>query len=75
VAGRAGAAPPSTGTAARGRRRPASPTLAVAWAGWLLLGLGLSGAMPLVVSAAGNLTGASGKALSRVVGPSSPVPG
>ncbi|WP_018600008.1 MFS transporter [Mycobacterium sp. 155] len=45
-----------------------SPVLALTCVGWALLGLGLSGGMPLAVSAAGNLEGVSGKALSRVVG-------
>lgn len=45
-----------------------SPLLPLTCAGWTLLGLGLAGGLPSVITAAGNLGGASGKALSRVVG-------
>jgi predicted MFS family arabinose efflux permease len=46
----------------------ASPTLVLALVGWAVLGLGLCGGVPQVFTAAGNLPGGSGKALSRVVG-------
>lgn len=46
----------------------ASPTLVLALVGWAILGLGLCGGVPQVFTAAGNLPGGSGKALSRVVG-------
>lgn len=46
----------------------AAPVLPLTCVGWVFLGLGLAGCFPLVVSAAGNLDSASGKALSRVVG-------
>ena len=45
-----------------------SPMLAVTCLGWVVLGLGLSGCVPQVFTAAGNLPGSSGKELSRVVG-------
>ncbi|MBN3457375.1 MFS transporter [Mycobacterium sp. DSM 3803] len=45
-----------------------APNLAVGVVGWILFGLGLSGGVPQVFTAAGNLGGASGRALSRVVG-------
>lgn len=45
-----------------------SPMLAVTCLGWGVLGLGLSGCVPQVFTATGNLPGASGKELSRVVG-------
>lgn len=45
-----------------------SPALAVTCAGWVLLGLGLSGCVPQVFTATGNLQGTSAKDLSRVVG-------
>lgn len=45
-----------------------STLLPVTCAGWLLLGLGLSGCVPQVFTATGNTPGASAKALSRVVG-------
>jgi hypothetical protein len=40
----------------------------LALVGWAILGLGLCGGVPQVFTAAGNLPGGSGKALSRVVG-------
>ena len=46
----------------------AAPNLAVAVLGWILFGLGLSGGVPSVFTAAGNLDSASGRVLSRVVG-------
>jgi fucose permease len=45
-----------------------SPALAFTLVGWMLFGLGLSGGVPQVLSAAGNVSGASGRTLSRVVG-------
>jgi MFS family permease len=45
-----------------------SPSFAFTLVGWLLFGLGLSGGIPQVLSAAGNVSGASGRALSKVVG-------
>lgn len=45
-----------------------SPVLTVTCIGWIVLGLGLSGCVPQVFTATGNLPGASGKELSRVVG-------
>ncbi|MFC8178829.1 MFS transporter [Rhodococcus sp. NPDC057297] len=45
-----------------------SPVLALTCTGWVLLGLGLSGCVPQVFTATGNLPGASAKDLSRVVG-------
>jgi predicted MFS family arabinose efflux permease len=45
-----------------------SPALAFTLVGWMLFGLGLAGGVPQVLSAAGNVSGASGRALSRVVG-------
>ncbi|MFC8181712.1 MFS transporter [Rhodococcus sp. NPDC057297] len=45
-----------------------SPALALTCTGWVLLGLGLSGCVPQVFTATGNLQGASAKDLSRVVG-------
>jgi predicted MFS family arabinose efflux permease len=42
--------------------------LPITCAGWILVGLGLSGCVPQVFTATGNLPGASAKALSRVVG-------
>ncbi|BBZ26946.1 putative major facilitator superfamily protein [Mycolicibacterium madagascariense] len=46
----------------------ASPLLPVTMFGWLVVGLGLSGGLPQVFSAAGNVRGASGTEFSRVVG-------
>ncbi|MEZ7239987.1 MFS transporter [Rhodococcus sp. GXMU-t2271] len=47
----------------------ASPWLPVTLAGWALFGLGLSGAVPQIFSAAGNIdAGAPGRNMSRVVG-------
>ena len=45
-----------------------APNLPVALAGWALLGLGLAGGLPQVLTAAGNLGGGSARTLSRVVG-------
>ncbi len=46
-----------------------SPALWLSVAGWSVLGLGLSGGVPQLFTAAGNLTaGASGVTMSRVVG-------
>lgn len=45
-----------------------SPALAFTLVGWMLFGLGLSGGVPQVLTAAGNVSAASGRALSRVVG-------
>jgi MFS family permease len=45
-----------------------SPVLPLTLLGWIMFGLGLSGGVPQVLSAAGNVSGASGRALSRVVG-------
>ena len=46
----------------------ASPALPLTLLGWAVLGLGLSGGVPQVFTAAGNLGGTAGKTLSRVVG-------
>jgi MFS family permease len=46
----------------------ASPVLPLTMFGWLVVGLGLSGGLPQVFSAAGNVRGASGTEFSRVVG-------
>ncbi|CAN5192825.1 MFS transporter [soil metagenome] len=46
----------------------ASPWLALTLVGWMVVGLGLSGGVPQVFTAAGNVGGGSGRALSRVVG-------
>ncbi|AKE89503.1 MFS transporter [Rhodococcus aetherivorans] len=47
----------------------ASPWLPTTLAGWALFGLGLSGAVPQIFSAAGNIdAGAPGRNMSRVVG-------
>jgi predicted MFS family arabinose efflux permease len=46
----------------------ASPALPLTLLGWAVLGIGLCGGVPQVFTAAGNLPGGSGKALSRVVG-------
>jgi predicted MFS family arabinose efflux permease len=46
----------------------ASSLLVLTCVGWALAGLGLSGGLPQVFTAAGNLGAGSGKALSRVVG-------
>lgn len=46
----------------------ASPTLPVTMVGWVVFGLGLSGTLPQVFSAAGNVEGATGTDFSRVVG-------
>lgn len=45
-----------------------SSALPLTCLGWMLLGLGLSGCVPQVFTATGNLPGASATALSRVVG-------
>ncbi|WP_235673098.1 MFS transporter [Mycolicibacterium hodleri] len=45
-----------------------APQLPLSCCGWALLGMGLSGCVPQVFTATGNLPGASAKALSRVVG-------
>jgi MFS family permease len=46
-----------------------SPWLPLTLAGWALFGLGLSGAVPQIFTAAGNIaTGTPGKNMSRVVG-------
>ncbi len=45
-----------------------SPTLPLTMTGWVVSGLGLSGCVPAVISAAGNLAGATGTDFSRVVG-------
>jgi MFS family permease len=46
----------------------ASPALALTVTGWVVFGLGLSGTLPQVFSAAGNVAGATGTDFSRVVG-------
>lgn len=46
----------------------ASPTPPLTVVGWAIVGIGLSGGLPQVFSAAGNLTGAAGTDLSRVIG-------
>jgi predicted MFS family arabinose efflux permease len=46
----------------------ASPWLPLTLVGWVVVGLGLSGGVPQVFTAAGNVGGGSGRALSRVVG-------
>lgn len=46
----------------------ASPALALTMIGWVVFGLGLSGTLPQVFSAAGNVAGATGTDFSRVVG-------
>lgn len=46
----------------------ASPVLPLTMAGWVLFGLGLSGTLPQVFTAAGNVDGATGTDFSRVVG-------
>jgi MFS family permease len=46
----------------------ASPALPLTMAGWVVFGLGLSGTLPQVFSAAGNVAGATGTDFSRVVG-------
>ncbi|MCV7227901.1 MFS transporter [Mycolicibacterium komossense] len=46
----------------------ASPFLALTLVGWVVVGLGLSGGVPQVFTAAGNVGGGSGRVLSRVVG-------
>ena len=46
----------------------ASPLLPLTMLGWVILGLGLSGGLPQVFSAAGNVAGATGTDFSRVVG-------
>ncbi|MDV3129918.1 MFS transporter [Mycobacterium sp. 21AC1] len=45
-----------------------APNLQVSLLGWILFGVGLSGGVPQVFTAAGNLDGAAGRVLSRVVG-------
>lgn len=46
----------------------ASPALPLTIVGWLVLGIGLSGGVPLVFSAAGNVPGVTGTEFSRVIG-------
>ena len=46
----------------------ASSWLPLTIVGWIVVGLGLSGGVPQVFTAAGNVGGGSGRALSRVVG-------
>jgi MFS family permease len=46
----------------------ASPALPLTVVGWVVFGLGLSGTLPQVFSAAGNVAGATGTDFSRVVG-------
>ncbi len=46
----------------------ASPMLVPSLVGWVVVGLGLSGGVPQVFTAAGNVGGGSGRSLSRVVG-------
>lgn len=46
----------------------ASPALPLTIVGWLILGIGLSGGVPLVFSAAGNVPGVTGTEFSRVIG-------
>jgi MFS family permease len=46
----------------------ASPVLPLTMIGWVIFGLGLSGALPQVFSAAGNVSGVTGTEFSRVVG-------
>lgn len=46
----------------------ASPALPLTMVGWVVFGLGLSGTLPQVLSAAGNVAGATGTDFSRVVG-------
>jgi predicted MFS family arabinose efflux permease len=45
-----------------------SPVLPLTVVGWLLVGIGLSGGVPLVFSAAGNVPGVTGTEFSRVIG-------
>jgi predicted MFS family arabinose efflux permease len=46
----------------------ASPALPLTLLGWVITGLGIAGGVPQVFTAAGNSGGASGRALSQVVG-------
>ena len=46
----------------------ASPALPLTMVGWVVFGLGLSGSLPQVFTAAGNVAGATGTDFSRVVG-------
>jgi MFS family permease len=46
----------------------ASPTLPLTVVGWILVGIGLAGGVPLVFSAAGNVPGVTGTEFSRVIG-------
>ena len=46
----------------------ASPTLPLTMIGWVVFGIGLSGGLPQVFSAAGNLAGATDTDFSRVIG-------
>lgn len=46
----------------------ASTALPLTLVGWVIFGVGLSGALPQVFSAAGNVAGATGTDFSRVVG-------
>ncbi|MCV7421702.1 MFS transporter [Mycobacterium yunnanensis] len=45
-----------------------SPVLPLTMVGWVIFGLGLSGTLPQVFTAAGNVAGATGTDFSRVVG-------
>ena len=45
-----------------------SPVFPLTVVGWLVLGIGLSGGVPLVFSAAGNVPGVTGTEFSRVIG-------
>jgi predicted MFS family arabinose efflux permease len=46
----------------------ASPSLPLTMVGWAIFGIGLSGSLPQVFTAAGNVPGATGTDFSRVVG-------
>jgi MFS family permease len=46
----------------------ASPVLPVTVIGWVLVGLGISGGLPQIYTATGNLGPGAGRALARVVG-------
>lgn len=46
----------------------ASPALPLTVVGWVITGIGLSGGLPQVFSAGGNMAGATGTDLSRVIG-------
>jgi MFS family permease len=45
-----------------------SPVLVLSWLGWSVMGLGLAGGLPQVVSATGRLGDSAGRALARVMG-------